>query len=518
MVMNIHVNRQNVESRVKTNNSVKPDGLFPKRGWRWICLALLLPAAGWGAPMDPSLGVCTRKDEFAKRQEAMDQRVAELGAEKDEAKRSPLVTALAEAASADIECLIRYREKHLAPVFAEVLRTSTNWFTRTRAAYALKMIGDGTSVEALAGALADEDPMVRDVAAGALGHLGGEVALAAIEKRRATEQDPYVLATIESALGMLGPKGRPYDSRQDGKVWKETLTGSEGARRVDWVWVRKGANLFNDYDARTLDYPVAGKFVYPIQRYQEDYYAGYPRTSFGGTNGAHAGEDCGWFREGCSVYAVADGLVRMVQGGGGDWGFLVAVEHRLPDGRYLTSTYGHCGWDVLVRVGQVVKAGQRIATQGLSCSVENGGYGAHLHFGLGDGPFRRPAGMATGDVVNLAPGDGETNKAPVLRLVYSATRKNSFGWPKTAFVIRDDDGTERTLDVPEQPIQRELSWLQAYVKGCRGWLNPQAVLPELVEKGTLPVPGRTKNESSAVPNRQFMRDPEGVRSPHQERD
>jgi hypothetical protein len=166
----------------------------------------------------------------------------------------------------------------------------------------------------------------------------------------------------------------------------------------------------------------------------------------------------------------------------------------------------------------VVKAGQRIATQGLSCSVENGGYGAHLHFGLGDGPFRRPAGMTTGDVVNLELGDGKTTKAPVQRLVYSATRKNSFGWPQTAFVIRKDDGTERTLDVPEQPLQRELSWFQAYVKGCRGWLNPQTVLPELVEKGTLPVPGRTKNESPAVPNRQSIRVPEGVRSPHQERD
>jgi hypothetical protein len=275
MVMNIHVNRHNVETRVKTNNSMKLAALFPKRVWRLICVALLLPAAGWGTPMDRSLGVCTRKDEFAKRQEAMDQRVAELGAEKDEAKRKQLVAALAEAASADIECLIRYRERHLAPVFAEVLQKSKKWFTRARAAYALKMIGDGTSVEALMGALADEDPMVRDMAAGALGHLGGEGALAAIERRRATEQDPYVLATIESALGLLKQKGRPYDSRKDGKVWKETLTGPEGARRVDWVWVRKGANLFNDYDARTLDYPVARKFVYPIQRYQEDLYAGY---------------------------------------------------------------------------------------------------------------------------------------------------------------------------------------------------------------------------------------------------
>jgi len=250
---------------------------------------------------------------------------------------------------------------------------------------------------------------------------------------------------------------------------------------VAFAWVVKGKNLFNDYEAKAVAVPDAVKFVFPIQRYQEDLFGGYPRSSFGGSRG-HAGEDCGWFRDGSGIYAVADGVVRMVQGAGGDWGFLVAIEHRLPDGRYLTSVYGHCGSDVLVHAGEVVHCGQRIASQGLSCSVENGGYGAHLHFGLGDGPFRRPAGLAAGDKANLE-SDGKKEATPVLRLVYG-TKDNSHGWPLTAFVVRLPDGTERTVEVPEQPLQREIGWFQAYVKNCRGWLDPQTMLPQLVEPAT----------------------------------
>ena len=37
------------------------------------------------------------------------------------------------------------------------------------------------------------------------------------------------------------------------------------------------------------------------------------------------------------------------------------------------------------------------------------------------------------------------------------------------------------LEIPEQPTGQEIAWFQAYVKGCRGWLNPQEMLPKLVD-------------------------------------
>jgi murein DD-endopeptidase MepM/ murein hydrolase activator NlpD len=442
-------------------------------------VALCAPAGGTPAlakdAADASVGVCTRKDDFAKRQEAMDAKVLAVTREKDDAKRKKLAAALA-AAEGDIECLIRYREPALVPAFTEILAKSKKWFTRTRALYALKMAGDPSVVPTIAPALADKDAMVREAAANALGVLGGDAARKALEARKAAETDPYVAATIDAALGPMSK--RPWASRSDGKEWKETLAGPEGARRVEWAWVVKGASLFNDYEAGALDVPVATRFVYPVQRYEEDLFAGYPRNSFG-AGGNHGGEDCAWFREGCSYYAIADGVVRMVQGAGGDWGFLVVVEHRLADGRYVTSVYGHSGFDVLVKPGDRVTCGQRIATQGLSCAVENGGYGSHLHFGLGDGPFRRPSKVAQGDVIEFDAG-GKSVKGPVVRLGYSTTRKNEYGWPALVGVCRAPDGAEVEVPFPPEPAQQELAWFQAYVKDCRGWLNPQKLLPEWV--------------------------------------
>ena len=103
-----------------------------------------------------------------------------------------------------------------------------------------------------------------------------------------------------------------------------------------------------------------------------------------------------------------------------------------------------------------------------------------VHFGLGDGPFRRPAGLAAGESVDLDLGGGKKVRAPVLRLVYAKENKNSYGWPLTAMVIRRPDGTEQLAEIPAQPIAQEIRWFQAYVKNCRGWLDPQKALPDLV--------------------------------------
>jgi murein DD-endopeptidase MepM/ murein hydrolase activator NlpD len=457
-------------------SSVRARAVLP-----FVLLAILAAAPAVGGVEHPSIGVCTRKDEFAERQAALDPIVASLSTETKKSKLKAVRRKLVAAAERDLECLIRYREPALVPVLGEVVKASKHWFTRSRALYALKMIGDRAGVPAAIRGLDDKDAMVRESAASTLGHLGGDEAREALVKRLEREKDPYVKSTIEASLTIVDAEKRPYDEFPGGHVWKEPLEGPEHARRVPWAWTVKGKKLFNVYDAKALEYPEATTFCYPINRYESDLFAGYPRKSFG-AGGTHAGEDCAWFRDGCSMYAITDGLVRMVQGAGGDWGFLVTIEHRLPGGRYLTAVYGHMGFDVLVRPGDVVKPGQKIGTQGLSTSVENGGYGAHLHFGLGDGPFRRPVGAFRGAKVNLDMGGGKKVPAPIVALVYAREKKNSYGWPLTALVIRRPDGTQQLAEIPEQPIAQELRWFRAYVQGCRGWLNPQAALPDLVAK------------------------------------
>jgi hypothetical protein len=69
----------------------------------------------------------------------------------------------------------------------------------------------------------------------------------------------------------------------------------------------------------------------------------------------------------------------------------------------------------------------------------------------------------------------------VLRLVYAKEGKGSAGWPLTAAIVKAPDGSEQEVVFPEEPLQAELTWFQAYIKDCRGWVNPQTWLPALVE-------------------------------------
>ena len=433
-----------------------------------VAAALLLAPAAFAR--DATIGLCTLKEKIAEALEDTDAEIAKLTAAESEKEKRKLGEAIAKkhGRNARIECLIRYREPDMRWVFVPLLSDS-KWPIRARALYGLKMTGDAGVVPDVVKCLSDREPKVRELAANTLSHVATEVPdelRAAIEK----EKDPFVRATFEATIRVLESGDKPYDA------WEETLVGPEGAKRVEWVWALKGKSSYNRYDGRTLDYPEADSFDWPISWYEGSLFAPVPRKSFG-AGGTHAGEDMAWFREGCSLYAIGNGLVRMVQGAGGDWGFLIAVEHRLPDGSYVMAIYGHCGWDMLVKPGDVVTKGQKIATCGMSCAVENGGYGAHLHFGISEGPFRRPAGVARGSSVNLEFED-KTVAAPVLRLVYDPDSKDQYGFPGLGLVVKFPDGTEKLCPVPAPDMGRQVGWMQGYVKDCVGWFDPREFIGE----------------------------------------
>ena len=178
-----------------------------------------------------------------------------------------------------------------------------------------------------------------------------------------------------------------------------------------------GADIVGSY---VVDYPTAEHFVPPIEGFFEEVAStvgrvgrrtfrhqpngGYGlavRGRVGDKNLIHLGADVGWYRVGNPVMAVSDGVVRVVQqpqlkdrkskekktvqnqAPVLHWGGVVAIEHRLPDGRYVTSVYGHLDQKLLVSTGDVVKSGQPIGTIGNT--RVNGGYKPHLHFGVRDG-------------------------------------------------------------------------------------------------------------------------------------
>lgn len=104
----------------------------------------------------------------------------------------------------------------------------------------------------------------------------------------------------------------------------------------------------------------------------------------------HAGED--WFAlddagrvdgrsgAGAPVRAVANGVVTWAQSLGSD-GYVLILEHHLPDGASVWSVYWHVA-DVQVAVGQAVTAGQPLAV------IHDRGFNSHLHWEIrafGDG-------------------------------------------------------------------------------------------------------------------------------------
>ena len=431
-----------------------------------LLLLLALPAHA----RDRTVGLCTLKDQFAKAQNSLDPKIQELTGAKSLQDKIKLGRKIAAkyGKGAKIECLIRYREPDLRHVFLPLLADS-KWPVRARALYGLKMVGDATIAPGVTAALRDKSARVRELAANCLGRLAVDVP-EQLAKALSKERDRFAKASMEAAVRLIEAAEKPYDD------WEESIVGPAGARRVEWVWTDKGKSSFNRYDARTMKYPEADSFDWPISWYEGSLFTSVPRESFG-AGGNHAGEDMAWFREGASMFAIANGIVRIVQGAGGDWGFLIGIEHRLPNGEYLMSVYGHAGWDIRVKPGEIVRKGQMIATVGLSCAVENGGYGAHLHFGISQGPFRRPLGARKGGLVDLDI-EGKPHKGRILRLAYDPSRKDNYGFPALGLIVRFPDGTEKLLPAPQQEMGLQVSWMKGYVPDCAGWHDPRKFIGE----------------------------------------
>lgn len=151
------------------------------------------------------------------------------------------------------------------------------------------------------------------------------------------------------------------------------------------------------------------------------------RTSYGkhmGTDAkgfeemVHIADDMGWFCDHRTVVSIADGTVRLVTCAK-TWGHYVVIEHEIEKnsdlemmvhqtidvssfawgikgsiygahhGLMVCSLYAHLGPNLTVMPGQLIQKGERIGTIGRSYTWENGGYDAHLHFGIHLGPYQQ---------------------------------------------------------------------------------------------------------------------------------
>jgi hypothetical protein len=175
----------------------------------------------------------------------------------------------------------------------------------------------------------------------------------------------------------------------------------------------------------------------------------------------HSGADLGWFSAGEPVYAIADGVVRVSQQGLGarlaeagrrlptsspvDYGNVIVIEHRTPQGETFSSLYGHLANNRLVHPGDLVTAGQQIGEIGRKGVTINGGYEPHVHFAITVGPRIEPGARLLGLTVNGQETRVELEELGEVRCRVRVTpdappglRISAFG--RTAELTRDEDG------------------------------------------------------------------------------
>lgn len=304
------------------------------------------------------------------------------------------------------------RPPPVSAVVAGLARSSV----RRVAARCLPGIASPDLVPMLAAATADRDPEVarpamaaltfagpataaRDAARRALGATDAGVRaraaewfrwhglpedLAALDRR---ERDSEVAAVVAAARATISGRGRVISPAVGPATW--FLYGGSDVPAHDAAAAlaeRLAAQLVPVADPSAA--ATTGAVVDPVAGFVSDRPGCFGLRIAEGPYGGrvHVGHDTAWYQAGAPVRAVLDGIVRTASPALPSWGGLVVVEHQGPDGA-VCSLYGHLGLLLAVRPGCRVSAGQLLGTLGRTMSPENGGYVAHLHFGLHRGDF-----------------------------------------------------------------------------------------------------------------------------------
>ncbi len=346
---------------------------------RLILIYLLFPIVLYSG----NIGLCGGKL-FPERQKMIDNLILQLkNADKNE-KDILQKRIVNEFGEIGIENLIRYKEDALNDVFFGLLKSEA-FYVKYKSIFALRH-SKNFDYKLLLQFLDSENVYLKDMTVSTLTETGDEKILPALKAHLEKETNVYIRNSLKYAARKIDNKLKI--------IFPDFNYEIEEERLVKYRYYKIG-NKIDGYEERfsqiflkDIEPPIAESFIPPVIGYEEEFIFEGTRQSFGvgGEKSKHVGDDCAWFREGASVYAIGDGIIRIIHHSP-DWGFLIVIEHRLEEKKYLCSVYGHLSKEIYLNAGEIVKKGDKIGTIGLSYSVENGGYGAHLHFGISKGPW-----------------------------------------------------------------------------------------------------------------------------------
>jgi murein DD-endopeptidase MepM/ murein hydrolase activator NlpD len=272
-----------------------------------------------------------------------------------------------------------------------------------------QLAGGDAIHERLLGFLKDERPAIREIAAEYFLWLGREGDSGALLAGLAQEKDVYVRAGLTAALTEIETR-RGFKPDAEAELQKLLQNGDaieplfvyqahEFAGKEDYVKRAKQLQEFIGSPCRgatggefrnAVGLPAAKEWIAPLRDYFDARRHSFgacvanPQSSFAGS--VHIGDDVSWGNELRTIVAAAPGVVRLAEHVF-SWGHIVIVEHKLPDGSAVCTLYAHLSPALSVKPGDIVASGQRIGCIGRSHSVDNGGYLAHLHFGVHRGPY-----------------------------------------------------------------------------------------------------------------------------------
>lgn len=302
-----------------------------------------------------------------------------------------------------VEFLKRFRNPELRPMVVAMLQ-SQDWQIAYRGLLAAEAYDDKTLLPEAWKLLGHERARMREKAAIACIKLwdaevgrkisGGdaELMLGGMIER---ERNPHALTCLTGLkAAMAGKFGAVWVNPEFAMTLDDELKVApfvEGFAKIAETapgWRREREPQRSERGAEMM--AAAPKWTSPMLGWEQEEILTTGLIAFSGASrsggGFHAGVDIGACLDGAGVYAIAEGVVRLIRTGGPE-GTAMVVEHPLGRGDVVNAVYLHLGDAVFVAAGDKVACGQLLGTVGMSFSTVNGGVSAHVHFGLYAAPF-----------------------------------------------------------------------------------------------------------------------------------
>ncbi len=403
-----------------------------------------------------NIGVCGKSDIFLRRQHLIDSFVMKL-------KKSPYTLFIQNQlinnfSLIGIENFVRYNEDVMRDIFIPLLN-SENFYVRYKSYYGLGNVIKNSDIKLLIDKYKKEtNILIKEMILSSLSKVDDKFF---INNFNISVTNFYLKNSLRyikdiQSRNLIFPDFKFYISKNE---------------PYQYIYYRSGESITNYKEKYTEIYtleremPIADKFSPPILKYNKELIFKGKRISYGvGGEIKHVGDDCGWFREGAGVYAIGNGIIRLIHHSP-EWGFLIVIEHKLKDGNYICSLYGHLSHYIYRYAGEIVKKGEKIGEIGLSYSVDNGGYGAHLHFAISKGRW-----------LKMRYNMGKNVKVMIGNKIRNIKRVKFIN---KGIFIEYEGGISLKIYEKDKRFNDYLEWIKGYAttsEANRIWINPQDFL------------------------------------------